>query len=67
MFTARRLFQCPSTLSEEKAYNPFLRTGEESLLKAMAIEKSKDGITDELRAQILAEIRVRKDKFKYKL
>ena len=67
MLTSKVLFQCPSTLSEEKTYNPFLRTGEEALLKAMAIEKGKDGINDELRAQILAEIRVRKDKFKYKL
>ena len=59
--------QCPSTVLEEKSYNPFLRTGEDALLKAMAVEKGKEGISDELRAQTLAEIRERKDKFKYKL
>ncbi len=52
---------------EEKTYNPFLRTGEDALLKAMSVEKPREGVSDELRAQTLAEIRARKDKFKYKL
>ncbi len=60
-------FQCPSTLAEEKTYNPFLRTNEDSLLKAMAVEKPKGPPSTELRAQTLSEIRARKDKFKYKL
>ena len=63
------LFQCPSTLKEELSYNPFLRTGEESILKAagMITGEGTDFVTpgDEIRARALKEIRERKDNFKY--
>ncbi|XP_041366148.1 probable hydrolase PNKD [Gigantopelta aegis] len=63
---------CPSTIGEEKKYNPFLRTGQESLLHAIGLcegdnfeHSTEPGF--EIRAQALAEVRSRKDLFKYKL
>ncbi|XP_064614655.1 LOW QUALITY PROTEIN: probable hydrolase PNKD [Liolophura sinensis] len=59
----------PSTIEEEKQYNPFLRTNTDTILQSLGLELSKDGETskDAVRAQALAEIRQRKDHFKYKL
>lgn len=58
---------CPSTLGEEKQYNPFLRTNE--LLSVLGLEaESEDSVAkDKIRAKALALLRERKDKFKYKL
>lgn len=65
----RKLCTCPSTLSEERAYNPFMRTREEPLVRALGmlggdIFRMPD---EETRARMLAEIRERKDGFSYKL
>lgn len=65
----RRLCTCPSTIQEEKSYNPFLRTREESLARVLG--HVKDGIFAEpdiaQRSRMLQEIRERKDQFSYKL
>ncbi|ESO98540.1 hypothetical protein LOTGIDRAFT_174182 [Lottia gigantea] len=61
---------CPSTIHEEKSYNPFLRTGEETILRNLGIlasPLSPLNITDDVRSKALAEVRDRKDRFKYKL
>ncbi|KAK6166056.1 hypothetical protein SNE40_022837 [Patella caerulea] len=60
---------CPSTIREEKSYNPFLRTGEKSVLQSIGMVTSSETteITDTIRASALAEVRERKDQFKYKL
>ncbi|XP_071112038.1 probable hydrolase PNKD [Haliotis cracherodii] len=60
---------CPSTVGDEKKYNPFLRTGEKSVLSQLGLVNMEDFSppTDQVRAQALGEIRERKDKFKYKL
>ena len=54
---------------EEKQYNPFMRTREESVVRALGFVK--DGIfatpDNPLRARMLQEIRERKDQFSYKL
>lgn len=61
--------QCPSTLLEEKQYNPFIRTAEESIVRALGLvsDDSFKEPSDQQRACILEEIRERKDQFKYKL
>ncbi|PIK44805.1 putative hydrolase PNKD [Apostichopus japonicus] len=59
----------PSTVAEEKSYNPFLRTREGSVLTSLgydATESAGADITD-LRSKALAEIRHKKDSFNYKL
>ena len=49
-------------------YNPFLRVHVNAILQSMGFEAdTKDPLTDEKRGQALAELRARKDKFKYKL
>ena len=61
--------QCPSTIEEERAYNPFMRTSEESILRSVGIvgEGEFQQPSNEIRARALLEIRERKDQFKYKL
>ncbi|KAK2153949.1 hypothetical protein LSH36_281g10074 [Paralvinella palmiformis] len=56
----------PSTLAEEKTYNPFLRVTEASMMAAVGTDKS-DLSADELHAETLQQCRNMKDKFKYKL
>ncbi|KAL5007657.1 hypothetical protein ScPMuIL_016463 [Solemya velum] len=65
----KKMCTCPSTINEEKSYNPFLRTAEESILKALGHVHMKDfeRPSDAVRAKALLEIRERKDQFKYKL
>ncbi|GFO21327.1 hydroxyacylglutathione hydrolase [Plakobranchus ocellatus] len=64
-----KLCTCPSTIEEERAYNPFLRTSEESILRSIGIvgDGEFSQPTNEIRARALMEIRERKDKFNYKL
>lgn len=58
----------PSTIAEEKSYNPFLRTKEASLMQSIGFDISEAGSNvNEIRGKALAEIRHRKDKFCYKL
>ncbi|KAK7109975.1 probable hydrolase PNKD [Littorina saxatilis] len=65
----KRFCTCPSIVQEEKQYNPFLRTREESMPRVLGIVK--DGIfataDDATRARMLCEIRERKDQLNYKL
>ncbi|XP_025094747.1 probable hydrolase PNKD [Pomacea canaliculata] len=65
----KKLCTCPSTLLEEKQYNPFIRTAEESIVRALGLvsDDSFKEPSDQQRACILEEIRERKDQFKYKL
>lgn len=65
----KRLCTCPSTMEEELAYNPFLRTKQESVLKSLGMVNTETFQTpdDRSRSQALAEIRHQKDHYKYKL
>ena len=54
-------------MSEEKLYNPFLRTHVTSFVESLGFGQSGEALTDEKRAAALKLIRERKDKFKYKL
>lgn len=64
------LFQCPSTLGEERLYNPFLRTEDRSLLRTLELLKEEEEeeeasentpIPFGLRVTALKMIRKRKD------
>ncbi|KAL8573263.1 hypothetical protein ACOMHN_006674 [Nucella lapillus] len=65
----KRVCTCPSTIQEEKLYNPFLRTRDESMARILG--HVNDGIfatpDDPTRARMLQELRERKDVFNYKL
>ncbi|XP_076472566.1 putative thioesterase PNKD [Babylonia areolata] len=65
----KRLCTCPSTVQEEKLYNPFLRTHEESMVRALGYVKEGIFATPDqrTRAKLLREMRERKDTFSYKL
>jgi len=56
----------PSTIGEEKTFNPFLRTDQPSIIQAVGLDKEKDSTADRdaLRAKVLAEVRTRKDHFR---
>ena len=55
-------------MEEEKQYNPFLRTGQQSLLESLGLDTTEPEENIEMiRLKALADIRNRKDKFKYKL
>ncbi|KAK7479244.1 hypothetical protein BaRGS_00029492, partial [Batillaria attramentaria] len=65
----KKLCTCPSTVMEEKKYNPFLRTFEEPLARSLGLLvgdtfKRPD---NHARARMLEELRERKDSFNYKL
>ncbi|XP_006816249.1 putative thioesterase PNKD [Saccoglossus kowalevskii] len=61
-----RLMTCPSTIGDEKTYNPFLRTANETIQNTLAI-RSDTGEVEKMRTDTLAEIRHRKDTFSYRL
>uniref|UniRef100_A0A2C9M649 Metallo-beta-lactamase domain-containing protein n=2 Tax=Biomphalaria glabrata TaxID=6526 RepID=A0A2C9M649_BIOGL len=63
------LCTCPSTLEEEKSYNPFLRTSDKCILSAIGMIDTGDfhQTSNEERARALLLIRKCKDEFKYKL
>ncbi|KAK3108599.1 hypothetical protein FSP39_011695 [Pinctada imbricata] len=65
----KSLCTCPTTLEEELSFNPFLRTKEESVLRAvgMVTDSNFQTPSNDVRARALAEIRARKDSYKYKL
>lgn len=64
----KNLCTCPSTIEEERSYNPFLRTSERSVIEAVSVgSEIEDGVSDETRAKILKEIRTMKDNYKYNL
>ncbi|XP_033639569.1 probable hydrolase PNKD [Asterias rubens] len=66
-----RLITAPSSVSEERSYNPFLRASSSSLVQALRKDEGSDHGLDvdkeENRASILKELRNRKDKYFYKL
>ncbi|XP_019409102.1 PREDICTED: probable hydrolase PNKD [Crocodylus porosus] len=55
---------CPSTLGEERAYNPFLRTQSPEVQAALGLRRrgSEDGAA--FRARVLGELRRRKDHYR---
>uniref|UniRef100_A0A8C5N0W5 Ciliosis associated TTC17 interacting protein n=1 Tax=Leptobrachium leishanense TaxID=445787 RepID=A0A8C5N0W5_9ANUR len=55
---------CPSTLGEEKEYNPFLRTHCPDLHLALDLQPGPNEEWGHFRARILEEVRRRKDLFK---
>ncbi|XP_030065087.1 probable hydrolase PNKD [Microcaecilia unicolor] len=55
---------CPSTLGEEKEYNPFLRTHCQDLHEALGLQQGSEEDWNHFRARVLEEVRRRKDLFK---
>lgn len=56
--------QCPSTIGEEKEYNPFLRTHCRELHRALGLQRLSGEDWDSFRARVLKEVRCRKDVYK---
>ncbi len=56
--------QCPSTLAEEKQYNPFLRSHSQDLHRALGLQQNQDEDWTSYRARVLEELRRRKDIYK---
>ncbi|XP_053125768.1 probable hydrolase PNKD isoform X1 [Hemicordylus capensis] len=55
---------CPSTIGEEKQYNPFLRTHCQEVQEAVGLQRQGDEDWDIFRARVLKEVRKRKDVYK---
>ncbi|TRY82800.1 hypothetical protein DNTS_025569 [Danionella cerebrum] len=55
---------CPSTLAEEKQYNPFLRSHCQDLHQALGLQQKQDEDWMSYRARVLGELRRRKDIYK---
>ncbi|KTG00695.1 hypothetical protein cypCar_00025281 [Cyprinus carpio] len=60
----QRLCTCPSTLAEEKQYNPFLRSHSQDLQRALGLQQKQDEDWTLYRARVLEELRRRKDIYK---
>ncbi|XP_050969380.1 probable hydrolase PNKD [Labeo rohita] len=60
----QRLCTCPSTLAEEKQYNPFLRSHSQDLHRALGLQQKQDEDWTSYRARVLEELRRRKDIYK---
>ncbi|XP_073707753.1 probable hydrolase PNKD [Garra rufa] len=60
----QRLCTCPSTLAEEKQYNPFLRSHCQDLHRALGLQQKLDEDWTSYRARVLEELRRRKDIYK---
>ncbi|XP_032073153.1 probable hydrolase PNKD [Thamnophis elegans] len=58
---------CPSTIGEEKQYNPFLRTHCQEIQESMGLQRQRDEDWDTFRARVLKEVRLRKDVYKANL
>ncbi|XP_063072930.1 probable hydrolase PNKD [Engraulis encrasicolus] len=61
---SQRLCTSPSTLGEEKEYNPFLRSHAVELQQALGLQQDPDEDWTAYRARILEELRRRKDIYK---
>ncbi|XP_070566282.1 probable hydrolase PNKD [Ptychodera flava] len=61
-----RLMTCPSTIGEEKLYNPFLRTSEGKIQQNMGVKIEKDD-SEKIRTATLAAVRQSKDSHSYRL
>lgn len=55
---------CPSSLREEKLYNPFLRLTDEVILKSLELDGCEEDI-ELLKVKSLTELRERKEHYKY--
>ncbi|XP_041118032.1 probable hydrolase PNKD isoform X2 [Polyodon spathula] len=55
---------CPSTIREEKEYNPFLRSHSTELHQALGLQQESEEDWIKFRARVLEEVRRRKDVFK---
>eukprot|EP00062_Callorhinchus_milii_P023849 gi/632983134/ref/XP_007908496.1/ PREDICTED: probable hydrolase PNKD [Callorhinchus milii] len=58
-----KLGTCPSTIREEKEYNPFLRTHCPDLQQALGVQRGTGEDPHAFRARVLEEVRKRKDYF----
>ncbi|XP_077392156.1 putative hydrolase PNKD isoform X2 [Festucalex cinctus] len=54
---------CPSTIGDEKAYNPFLRINCADLHRALGLQRLEDEDWAQFRARVLGELRKRKDQY----
>ncbi|TSK62581.1 putative hydrolase PNKD [Bagarius yarrelli] len=61
---SQRLCTSPSTLREEKQYNPFLRSHAVDLHQALGLQQNQDEDWTSYRARVLEELRRRKDVYK---
>ncbi|XP_034740546.1 probable hydrolase PNKD [Etheostoma cragini] len=59
----QKLCTCPSTVGEERQYNPFLRSHSAELHLALGVEQFQDEDWTQFRARVLEELRKRKDLF----
>ncbi|XP_068615096.1 probable hydrolase PNKD [Brachionichthys hirsutus] len=59
----QKLSTCPSTIGEEKLYNPFLRSHSAELHLFLGIQQYQDEDWTQFRARVLEELRKRKDLF----
>ncbi|KAF7216130.1 probable hydrolase PNKD [Nothobranchius furzeri] len=57
----QKLCTSPSTIGEEKQYNPFLRSHSAELHQALGIQQFQDEDWTQFRARVLEELRKRKD------
>ncbi|NXA32876.1 PNKD hydrolase, partial [Eudromia elegans] len=55
---------CPSSLGEERSYNPFLRAHRPELHEALGLARARGEAPDAFRVRVLAELRRRKDLYK---
>uniref|UniRef100_K7G515 PNKD metallo-beta-lactamase domain containing n=1 Tax=Pelodiscus sinensis TaxID=13735 RepID=K7G515_PELSI len=55
---------CPSTIREEKEYNPFLRTHCRELHRALGLQPLSNEDWESFRARVLKEVRHRKDVYR---
>ncbi|KAG7502183.1 putative hydrolase PNKD [Solea senegalensis] len=59
----QKLCTCPSTIGEEKQYNPFLRSHSAELHAALGLQQFQDEDWTQFRARVLEELRKCKDHF----
>uniref|UniRef100_A0A3Q4ARZ3 Metallo-beta-lactamase domain-containing protein n=1 Tax=Mola mola TaxID=94237 RepID=A0A3Q4ARZ3_MOLML len=60
----QRCQKLPSTIGEERQYNPFLRSHSAELHLALGLQQSQDEDWTQFRARVLEELRKRKDLYK---
>ncbi|XP_028662327.1 probable hydrolase PNKD [Erpetoichthys calabaricus] len=60
----KKLCTCPSTIREEKAYNPFMRSHSSDLHQALGLRRELEEDWNHFRARVLEEVRRRKDVYK---
>lgn len=62
-FEVRLCLQSPSTIGEERQYNPFLRSHAAELHLALGVQQLQDEDWTQFRARVLEELRKCKDLF----